>query len=473
MDFDKVIALLRRGWVLIIAGAALGVAGGSLLALLTPPTYEASTDVYVSVTGATNSSELAQGGNAAEQRVQSFANLATKERVLRPVIDRLGLDVPSSELARHVSAQTPIDSVIVTITVTDPSAERAASIANAIGASLAHVVTEELEEPTPNGASPFRLETVQPATAPGRPASPRLSVNVTGGFVVGLLVGLALAAMRAALDTRLDGRESVERAAGVSALGEIAFDRTVRDRPLIVHDDPRNPRSEAFRRIRTNLQFIQVDSKRRSFVITSSVPSEGKSTTAANLAVSLAENDLSVVLVDGDLRRPKVAELMGIEGSAGITDVLIGRMELVDAVQPWGKQGLAVLPAGQIPPNPTELVASAAMQAVLSDLEERYDIVLIDAPPLLPVADAAVLSHLSGGAILVAAVGRTTKKQLEIARSALQAAGTKAVGCVLTMVKSTAAAAYIHEYRYSALQERRAAPPRGRPRPGRPDLRNG
>ncbi len=112
--------------------------------------------------------------------------------------------------------------MIVTITVTDPSAERAASIANAIGASLAHVVTEELEEPTPNGASPFRLETVQPATAPGRPASPRLSVNVTGGFVVGLLVGLALAAMRAALDTRLDGRESVERAAGVSALGEIA-----------------------------------------------------------------------------------------------------------------------------------------------------------------------------------------------------------------------------------------------------------
>lgn len=471
MDFDKLMRALRKGWLLIIAGAALGASTGVAISLLSTPTYKASTDVYVSVSGSTNSSELAQGGDAAEQRVQSFANLATKHRVLQPVVDRLGLEMSAEELAEKVSAQTPIDSVIVTITVVDSSADQAAAIANATGESLAEVVTKQLEAPSRDGASPFELETVQPAIPPARPASPRLTVDLTGGLAVGLMVGLGSAALRSALDTRLDGRESVERAAAAPALGEIAFDRSAKDRPLVVQDDPRSPRSEAFRRLRTNLQFVEVDSKRRSFVVTSSVPSEGKSTTAANLALALAENDTSIVLVDGDLRRPRVASLMGLEGGAGMTDVLIGRMELDDALQPCGKKGLVVLPAGQIPPNPTELVASIAMAAVLQDLEQRFDVVLIDAPPLLPVTDAAILSQLSGGAILVAAVGRTTRNQLETARATLRDAGTKAVGSVLTMVKKSPTAATTYDYQTveTGQQETRssrgAAQARLRPRP--------
>jgi len=448
MDFEKLVEMLRKGWLLLGAASVLGGLVGTVATVLITPEYKASTDVYVSVTGATNSSELAQGGSAAEQKVQSFANVATSERVLEPVIKTLSLKMSTAQLAEKVSAQTPIDSVIVTIAVTDESPKRAAAIANATGKSLSTVITDELEQPSPDGTSPFRIETIQSATVPTHPTSPRMSVNITGGLAIGFMIGLGLTTLRRALDTRLDGRESVEAAGGAPAIGEIAFDKAIAARPLIVHDEPTSTRAEAFRRLRTNLQFVEVGREQRSFVVTSSVQSEGKSTTAANLAIALSDNDLSVALVDGDLRRPRVATLMGIEGEAGTTDVLIGRMELDDALQPWGRKQLFVLPAGRIPPNPTELIGSGAMAAVIRDLEQRFDIVIIDAPPLLPVTDAAILSHLSGGALLVAAVGRTTRKQLEIASATLNDAGTKAVGTILTMVKKTQASAY--SYRYQA-----------------------
>ena len=448
MDLDMLARLLRRGWILLAGFAVVGVAGGAALAAITTPEYQASTSLYVSVKGATNSAELAQGGSAAEQKVQSFANVATSERVLRPVIRELRLATTPEDLAEQISAATPIDSVLVTITVTNPSPSDAARIANAVGKSLATVVTTELEEPSPDGTSPFAITTIQPAVAPAVPSSPRIAVNIAGGLAIGLLIGFGLAALRVSLDTRLDRRDEVETLGGAPAIGEIAFDRTAREHPLVVHEDPSSPRSEAFRRLRTNLQFLEVGRKTRSFVVTSSVPSEGKSTSAANIAIALAEAVARVVLVDGDLRRPRVADLMGVEGEVGITDVLIGRIELDDALQPWGRGGLVVLPSGQIPPNPTELLGSSAMEAVVRDLEQRYDVVIVDAPPLLPVTDAAVLATIAGGALLVAAMHRTTRRQLAGAAAALTDAGATAVGTIMTMVRAKRGSLYAYEYRY-------------------------
>jgi len=452
MDIERIAHLLRRGWIAMVVGALLGAGAGAVLTYAAVPEYQASTQVYVSVTGATNSSELAQGGTAAEQKVQSFANVAKSARVLQPVIQQLGLRESAVELARRVSAQTPIDSVIVTISVVDPDPEQAARIANGVGSSLSRVITTELEQPTTDGVSPFRIETIQPAIAPTDPTSPRMAVNIAGGLALGLALGLGIAVLRVALDTRLDSRATVEAVIGAPAIGEIAFDKAVRDRPLVVLHDPMSPRAEAFRRLRTNLQFLDAGGSRRTFVVTSSVPSEGKSTTAANMAIALAESGMKVALIDGDLRRPRVAELMGLEAAAGLTDILIGRMELEDALQPWGKGELQVLPAGQVPPNPTELLGSAAMEAVLRELESLVDVVIIDAPPLLPVTDAAILSGISSGAIVVAAMRRTTRKQLEGASAALRDAGTKALGSIMTMARASRSDAYSYSYRYQGTQ---------------------
>jgi capsular exopolysaccharide synthesis family protein len=453
MDFESIIRLVRRGWVALALSALVGGAAGYALTLIQPASYEAATSLYVSVPGASNSSELAQGGTAAEQKVQSFANVAVSGRVLEPVIAALGLDTTAEELAKRVRAQTPIDSVLVNITVTDRDPAQAAEIANGIGESLAKVVTTELEEPA-EGASPFRITTIEPAVAPRSAASPKLSVNVAAGLALGLLAGFAAAALRTALDNRLESRTDVETLAGAPAIGEIALEKSVRDDPLVFRAQPTSPLAEAFRRLRMNLQFLEIGRTSRSFVVTSSIPGEGKTTTVVNIALALAENGLRVALVDADLRRPRIADVMGIDGTAGLTDVLIGRLELEDAEQPWGRDGLVVMPSGAIPPNPTELLGSGAMAAVVAELEQRFDVVLLDAPPLLPVADAAVLSKIAGGALLVAALHRTTRKQLAGARAVLADVGCAAVGTIMTMAKARRRSVYDYQYEASATSKR-------------------
>jgi succinoglycan biosynthesis transport protein ExoP len=254
------------------------------------------------------------------------------------------------------------------------------------------------------------------------------------GALVGLALGIGLAVLRSVLDTRIHSLHDLEQITDKPLLGGIALDPDASSRPLIVHADPRNPRAESFRSLRTNLQFINVEGRPRSFVISSAGPGEGKSTTTANLAISLAETGAKVALIDGDLRSPKVAEYLDIEGGVGLTDVLIGRAELVDVLQKWGRGHLYVLAAGRIPPNPSELLGSAAMATVLETLTSRFDYVLIDAPPLLLVTDAAVVSKLAGGVILVAASGSTKKQEFTGAVRALEAVGSRLLGIVVTML---------------------------------------
>src|SRR5699024_261761 len=149
-------------------------------------------------------------------------------------------------------------------------------------------------------------------------------------------------------------------------------------RPLVVHDDPGSPRAEAFRTLRTNLQFIAHQDDKRIFVISSPTPGEGKTHVVANLAVVLAESGARVALVEADLRRPRLAQVMGIEGAVGLSDVLISRATLSDVLQPWGTDNLTVLPAGQIPPNPSEMLGFPEMHELLNELAEMNEYVLVD-----------------------------------------------------------------------------------------------
>jgi len=240
--------------------------------------------------------------------------------------------------------------------------------------------------------------------------------------------------LRTVLDTRIHSLHDIATVTEAPVLGGIAFDPDAKARPLIVHADPRNPRAESFRSLRTNVQFLNVEGGSSRYVVTSSGPGEGKSTTTANLAISLAETGARVALIDGDLRLPKVADYMGIEGAVGLTDVLIGRVELVDAMQKWGRGNLFVLPAGRIPPNPAELLGSTAMDRVLAALSEHFDYVLIDSPPLLLVTDAAVLTKKATGALLVTASGATKRPELQGAVSSLDRAGADLLGIVVTML---------------------------------------
>lgn len=458
LELRDYLRILHRNWILILALTILGGAAAYGYSLLQTRTYEASTQLYVSVrSDSTGISELAQGTSFARQAVVSFVDVVDSAVVLDRVIDDLNLDVSAQQLAGMIQASSPPNSVIITIKATTTDADLAASIANSVGMNFSDVVVNQLEKPEGEAASLVRVETIAPALVPTSPSSPHTPINVALGLVVGLAAGLGIAILRSVLDTRIHSLHDIEAATEAPVLGGIALDPEAKKRPLIVHADPRNPRAESFRSLRTNLQFIDVDGSSRSFVVSSAGPGEGKSTTTANLAIALAETGARVALVDGDLRLPRVADYMGIEGGVGLTDVLIGRAELVDVLQQWGTGKLFVLPSGRTPPNPSELLGSQAMQRTLEALSDAFDYVLVDAPPLLLVTDAAVISRFTSGVLMVAASGTTKKPQLTAAVEKLNAIGSRLFGVIVTMLPSRGPDSYGYgAYSYTAPE---SAPP--------------
>jgi succinoglycan biosynthesis transport protein ExoP len=211
---------------------------------------------------------------------------------------------------------------------------------------------------------------------------------------------------------------------------------------MVVVSDPNGSPAESFRQLRTNLQFLRIPGDlgggykgAHVVAVTSSVSDEGKSTVAANLAQALAETGARVLLLDADLRRPTVADIMHIEGSVGLTTVLVDQAVVADVVQEWGTAGLHVLPSGSVPPNPAELLGSPAMRRLMADLRSDYDYVLLDTAPVLPVADASVLSALVDGMVVVARAGRVRRRQLAQTQQDLGQVSATVLGVVLNGVR--------------------------------------
>ncbi|WP_396668815.1 polysaccharide biosynthesis tyrosine autokinase [Microbacterium sp. R86528] len=445
MELSDYLRILRKSWLLIVVATLVGVGAAAAYSLTRTPLYEAQSTVFVSSQGGVTISELQQGSSFTESRVTTYTNLVTTPIVMNPVIAELGLDVTAAQLSGQVSASTPLNTSLITITVTDADPIQAADIANALGASLTSAV-ESIETPAGSDTSPVSLTRVEDAIPPLSPSSPNVPLNLALGFLVGLAVGVGIAVLRAVLDTRIRSSRDVATVTDTPIIGAVAFDPKAKTRPLIVHADPLSPRAESFRALRTNLQFLDMGG-RSSFVVTSSLPSEGKSTTAINLAIALADAGKRVALIDADLRKPKVAEYLGIEGGAGLTDVLIGRARVGDVMLPWGGRSMFVLPAGKIPPNPSELLGSTQMKTLLEVLERDFDVVLCDAPPLLPVTDGAILARATSGAIVVVSAGSTTTHQLSGAVDALDTVDAKIAGVVLSMVPTRGPDSY-YSYGY-------------------------
>jgi succinoglycan biosynthesis transport protein ExoP len=442
MELKDYLRILRKRWVAIAALTLLGIALAAGGTILTTPKYEASTLVFVQVANAGSVGELASGSAFAQNQVKSYAEAVATPRVLDAAIKSLGLSESSAALASSVSATAPADTVNIQITVTRDSPSEAANLANAITTSFRQVVAE-ITTPTAVGStSQVSVSVLRDATMPSSPVSPNTPLNIGIGLLLGLAVGVAVAVLRDVLDTRITGERDVEAITSAPIIGGISYDPSAVARPLIVQDDPHSVRAEAFRTLRTNLQFLEVGGGQKSFVITSSIPSEGKTTTAANLAIAMADSGANVVLVDGDLRRPKLADYMGIEGAVGLTDVLIARSSLADALQPWGRGSLVLLPAGAVPPNPSELLGSRAMGTLIKELEADFDVVIVDLPPLLPVTDAALVSKLTRGALVVVAAGRTHKGEFAGAVSALENVGAQVAGVIITMLPTRGPDAY-------------------------------
>ena len=462
MDLRDYLTILRARWVLITLSALAVLALAAVLTWTATPQYASSSRLFISTSGSTDSAEANQGGQFSLQRVKSYADLLTGQEIARRVVDDLKLDESPKDLAKQISASSNLDTVILKVTVTDPSPERAKLLANAVSDQFVSYVAE-LETPPGKDQATIKATVVDPATESTTPISPNPKRNLGLGLILGLLLGAGLAILRDTLDSSVKSLRDLEGLLDAPILGSIAYDADAVGAPLITGADAYTPRSEGFRVLRTNLQFIDPDKDRKVFVVTSSLPGEGKTTTAINLALVLAEGGERVALIEADLRRPKVGAYLNIEGTVGLTTVLVGRMDLHDAIQHLpGRAGLDVLASGRTPPNPAELLKSHAMAHVIKQLRDEYDIVLIDAPPLLPVTDAALLASQADGAILIVRHGKTSDDHVRLAAERLAAVGAEPLGAIFNMTPPKGSGSYGYGYGYAPEDGPSSAPTKAR-----------
>ncbi|SCF44021.1 capsular exopolysaccharide family [Micromonospora matsumotoense] len=443
MDVRTCLRLVRRHWWIVLVTLMLTVGSAALVTVRTAPRYVASVTFFVTAPNQ-GVSNAYQGELFLQQRVKSYADLLRSDRLAQAMVAETSLGLTADDVQRQVATSTEPGTVLLRATVTDTDQARAMKVTEALSAKFVELV-KKIETTSDGKAGPTRIEVVGGPRVSSSPVSPQPNRNLALGVLVGLLLGVALAVLRGMVDVRLRDAAGLQRATGSPLLGDIPFDPGAKAAPLIVGEAATSARAEAVRKLRTNLRFVDVHEPARVIAVTSALQGEGKTTLSCNLAIALAEAGWRVLLVDADLRRPKVADYLGVDGGVGLTDVLVGDVQVGDVVQRWGDKSLLVLPSGSTPPNPSELLGSKAMADLLLSLRESADIVVIDTAPLLAVTDGVVVAVQADGALLVTQQGRTSRAQAAAAARSLHSVSVRLLGCVLNMAKVARADAYQYE----------------------------
>lgn len=443
---------------MILLGLVLGVLGAAGWLAIQKPVYTADAGGFVTASTGTSSDtgSVLIADNLAKSKVKSYIDVGTWRSVADEVIADLGLDAQPESLVRKVKVTNPIDTVNLVVQASASTPEGARDLAQAWVQAMSTEIRRL--ESAGGGQALVQLVPGDSAQLPESPSSPNWRIALIIGAVIGLAAGVGAAAIRYVVDRRIRSAAVVERETGHAVVGTVPFEKSFTPGERLIPLDgglESGARAkyyrvaEAMRELRTNIQFMDVDRPPRVIVVSSPLPGDGKSTTSANLAIILAASGQRVVLIDGDLRRPMVANVFGLVEGAGLTDVLAGRAEFEDVAQPVGIDGnLLVLGAGILPPNPSEVLGSVRMRELLHRLAVDST-VIIDAPPLLPVTDAAVLAHNADGAMVVASVGRTTIETLQKAIQNLDRAGARCLGVVINRVPVRGRGKGYDEYRYA------------------------
>ena len=336
-----------------------------------------------------------------------------------------------------------------------------------VGENIYLMLKEKYEEARIKEAGQIgNVRIIDKAVPPEFPIKPKKKLNLLLGALLGLLVGGGIALLLESLDTSLKSIEEVE-GLGVPVLGHVPKIRAAHKQRgrakrgtgtdgeiqvvashLLTHSAPKSPVSEAYRTLRTNIQFSNLDRPSQSILVTSPGPGEGKSTTVANLAITFSQMGTKTVLLDTDFRRPILHSVFGTEKEPGITNHLAGKVPLEGIIRKTPAENLDLITCGVIPPNPSELLASEKMKEFVAELKDRYQMILFDCPPVIAVTDAAVLSRLLDGVLLVISAGQTSRQGVARAKTLLENVDSKVMGAVLNKIEAKSAYGSYHYYYY-------------------------
>lgn len=438
MELKDYYRLIIRHLPTVIVSTIVGTLIAGLYSFLATPVYQAKAQLFVSTpSSALDVSALVQGSSFSQQRVKSYAQIINGPTTLEPVIKNLGLNISSEKLAKQITATAPLDTVLINITVSNKDKYLAARIANAVGNQFA-ITANTLESTNAVETNSIKVTMVKTATVPTSPYSPKKALNLILGLILGFGLGLGIAILRQIFDNTIKGAEQLGETPILTA---VMFDKKARKFPVISKSDRYSVRTEAFRQLRTNVQFIRADNPPKIVAITSALPGEGKTTSSINLAIMFAQAGLRTLLIEGDLRRPKVSEYLSIDGKEnGLSELLNGMLDvekhedLLSTFKSTENANLYVMPTGKIPPNPSELLNSPRFAKLIEKLRNEFDYVIIDCPPLLPVTDAALITTKVDGAVIVIKAGDTNVKQFEVARDSIISVGAHVLGVALNMI---------------------------------------
>ena len=531
MDFRRQLAIARKWFPLLIAGVVLSALAAFGLSSIQQRIYEAKATLIVGQALQVLNPDVNQL-NVSTRLSTTYAAVATKRPALEAVISELHLDQTPEQLAKHVFADAPTDSTLLTITADDPDPATAAAIANSLAellidsspaiqgvqsdlqasiqaqlkATLDQIEATQaeverlgaLKSPTQGDLTTLEglqgrlvtlrstyasllsasaqsasnlLTVVEPAIAADTPVSPRTLLNTLLAAVVGLLLALAVAAIVEYLDDRVKNADMVQDVARLSTLGSIARMNIGRGRQefyrLATLINPRSGAAEAYRTLRTNIEFASVDTPVRTLLVTSSRPHEGKTVTASNLAVAFAQADRRTILVDADLRKPGVHTMFGIPNEDGLTTMLRDEKVPVARIANATEQAnLRIITTGPLPPNPAEVLGSQRMRRAIDKLKAEADIVIFDTPPVQVVIDAAVMSSYLDATLVVVDVGRSRRGALRQAGEGLARANAKVLGVILNRVQGMSRASdhgYYHDDVLDAQVEKRRSASKSSP----------
>ena len=470
----QLVGLLRKNWMLLLASAMVGILLGAGVSWFQPTLYSATSTGYVVAGNSSTVGDAFAGKNLAAEKAASYLPLVQSRSVAERVAEDLSLDSTGPVIG---TLQGSNEGVIFRIKATASSPEFAAQLADAAIRATA-IEANALETLTVTGENTgYTVVTIVPvelAQTPTSPVSPNWKRNMLIGLALGLMAGFGVVVARQSLDRRIREAADAEAVAGAAALGIIpSSDELVGTVSLATN---MGAAAEALRQLRTNLRFVSVDDPARCIVVTSSMEGEGKSTIATHLASMLAESGQPTILVDADLRRPVQADHFSVDGVAGLTQVLAGSLELEHALVQTANNNLLLLPAGRIPPNPSELVGSGRMQTLLAQLKKTH-LVIVDAPPLLAVTDAVLLTTAADGAILVVQQGKTRIEQVGLASRKLEQVEGTLLGVVLNQVPKKDLQAATYGYGYGSYpgytsQYHKPGQPGDAERPGRQEPRH-
>ena len=446
MDLLQLWGLARRNWLVLVVSLLLGIAAGAGISYMQPELYSATSRGWVVAGGSDNINSAVVGAEFAGDRAEVYLPLVQSRAVAAQVAEEVGINSLGS-VAGSLEGSI-VNSVIFQITARASSPELARDMADA-AIRATSLEANRLETMTVSGNSTgqtvIRIVPVEQAVTPRTPISPDWTRNLALGAGVGLLLGFGLVVLRHSLDRRVRESSQVQAITGTSALGVVPISKDLAANTSLARD--MGAAAEAMRQMRTNLRFVSVDQPPRSIVITSANAGEGKSTIAIHLASMLAASGQPTLLIDADLRRPRLAQHFDVDGTVGLTQVIAGAVDLADVLIPTTQDNLDLLPAGRIPPNPSEIVGSGRMQTLLQTLSKTY-FVVIDAPPLLPVTDAGLLTLAADGAVLVIRTGRTRTEQIALCAENLDKVGGRMIGFVMNLVPRKDMGTVVYGYGY-------------------------